>query len=157
MNILADISHSFDPTSWPYASPYLHTSHNTSVYENASRGMLGVHENEVIKLHPLPQSDDLDQALPHYPTMSLGTMIGYMYSTDSPGSYIFKCHDTKCESLTFGRWYDYKRHYNGAHAAAPIAYWCEVEGCPRSEAAGDRPFSRKDKVKDHVDSVHGRA
>jgi hypothetical protein len=91
----------------------------------------------------------------HEPKNSSNTLIGSMYSTDSHDSYSFKCYDTECKNATFGRWYDFKRHYNGAHAAAPIVFWCEIEGCPRSKAAGDRPFPRKDKVKDHFESVHG--
>jgi hypothetical protein len=78
-----------------------------------------------------------------------------MYSTDEPNTYMFRCSNSACRGKTFSRWYDLRRHYNGAHAIMPIVYWCEDEGCSRSEPAGDRPFPRKDKLADHVEKIHG--
>lgn len=76
------------------------------------------------------------------------------YSTEEPATYIFQCCNPTCGGITFGRWPDFTRHYNGIHATSPKVYWCAVEGCPRSEIVGDDPFTRKDKLKDHVKSMH---
>jgi hypothetical protein len=151
---MADIPHSFNQTSLPHSSPYLHPPCNVSMYTSTSQGVPDVQESTSASLAPLPHPDFSTLPLPHDQPKSSNTMIGCMYSTDSPDSHIFKCHDPKCASLTFGRWYDFKRHYNGAHAAAPTVYWCDSEGCPRSKGVGDRPFTRKDKVKDHFESMH---
>jgi hypothetical protein len=81
-------------------------------------------------------------------------LIGSVYSTSEPNTNIIRCDDPGCKKKTFGRWNDFKRHYNGAHARTPIVYWCGVAGCSRSKAAGDRPFPRKDKLNDHIESMH---
>jgi hypothetical protein len=150
---MTDIQHSFNQTSW-YHSPYLPPSRNVPVYSSASHGVPDVHESTSANPRPLSNSDLLALSVPHDPPKSSNAMIGSMYSTAIPDSHIFKCNDAKCVSLTFGRWYDFKRHYNGAHATAPKVYWCDFEGCPRSKGVGDRPFTRKDKVKDHFESKH---
>jgi hypothetical protein len=82
------------------------------------------------------------------------TMIGKIYRTTRSDIYVFRCDHHECVKKTFSRWYEFRRHYNGSHARLPVVYWCEYEGCPRSEAVGDRPFPRKDKLKDHIESVH---
>jgi hypothetical protein len=151
---MTDIQHSFNQTSWSHSSPYLHPLRNAPLYVGASQGVPDVRESTSAHPHPLPNPDIPALLLPHGPPKSSHAMIGSMYSTDSPDSHIFRCNDAKCVSLTFGRWYDFKRHYNGAHATAPKVYWCDFEGCPRSKGVGDRPFTRKDKVKDHFESKH---
>jgi hypothetical protein len=150
-----DVQDSSIQPSWPHSMPYLHSPQNASIFVTAPQGTFEVGASDSINLHALLQPADLIAAPPPGITNDSNVMIGSMYSTGSPDSYIFKCHDPKCANLTFGRSYEMKRHYNGAHATAPTIYWCEVEGCPRSKVAGDRPFPRKDKVKDHFESVHG--
>ncbi|KAH7350418.1 hypothetical protein BKA66DRAFT_431107 [Pyrenochaeta sp. MPI-SDFR-AT-0127] len=81
-------------------------------------------------------------------------MIGSMHSTEDPDAYIFKCCSPKCKGKTFGRWYDLKRHHDGAHASQRKVFWCEEPGCKRSAAIGRRPFARKDKLMDHVRKMH---
>ncbi|KAF2854096.1 DUF339-domain-containing protein [Plenodomus tracheiphilus IPT5] len=77
--------------------------------------------------------------------------IGYVCDEEDK-EYVFKCGDLGCSDKSFGRWTDLKRHYEGAHAVARRAtFWCAVQGCDRSEAFGDRPFPRKDKLADHLD------
>jgi hypothetical protein len=154
-NYLAEIYHSSGQTSWSHSSPYLQPPQNASVFASpGSQEMPSNHESAHINLASMPKPVDPVVVL-HEPTTSSNTLIGSMYSTDSHDSYIFKCHNKKRVSLTFGRWYDFKRHFNRAHPTAPTVYWCDFEGCARSRGAGDRPFTRKDKVKDHIDSVHG--
>ncbi|KAF2824762.1 hypothetical protein CC86DRAFT_258502, partial [Ophiobolus disseminans] len=80
--------------------------------------------------------------------------IGCMYSTDDPSTHIFQCGSPTCRKKTYTRWYDFKRHYNGAHAMERPMYWCDFEGCPRGEEVGGRPFPRKDKLNSHVQSMH---
>ena len=92
---------------------------------------------------------------PFISNTTMKTSIASMYSTDEPDAYIFQCDDSACKQRTFNRWYDFRRHYNGAHATAPTVYWCESTGCPRSKAVGDRPFPRKDKLNDHIQAIHG--
>lgn len=91
------------------------------------------------------------------PTLNSVTsiMAGTIYSCPNTDTYTFQCHGASCHGRTFGRWPDFTRHYNGAHSAAPTVYWCHVEGCPRSKAARNRPFPRKDKLNDHAKSMHG--
>jgi hypothetical protein len=152
---MTDIHHSFNQTSCSHSSPFLHPPRNAPVYTSASQGMPDGRKSMFANPNPLPNSNIQALSLPHDSLKSSNIMIGSMYAAGSPDSYIFKCHDPKCASLSFKRWYDFKRNYNGSHAAAPTVYWCDFEGCPRSRGVGDRPFTRKDKVKDHVDSVHG--
>jgi hypothetical protein len=52
-------------------------------------------------------------------------------------------------STTFSRNADLKRHLGSIHVHQH--YYCPVIGCDR----GDRPFSRKDKLKEHEVRVHG--
>lgn len=81
-------------------------------------------------------------------------MIGYMYGTADLETLVFKCSMPECDGTTFKRWFELKRHYNGAHAEEGEVHWCGVVGCQRNEADG-RPFPRKDKLKDHLRKVHG--
>ncbi|KAJ4361911.1 hypothetical protein N0V83_010852 [Neocucurbitaria cava] len=81
-------------------------------------------------------------------------MVGSMYSTASLDAFVFKCSIPECMEKTFGRWYDLRRHFNGAHTVEGEVYWCEVVGCARSALGGGRPFPRKDKMNDHVRKIH---
>jgi hypothetical protein len=83
------------------------------------------------------------------------TMIGTMYSEGELEEFVFECGAPGCAGKTFGRWYDFKRHFNGAHATVRAVYWCPAHGCARGEAVGERPFPRKNKVNDHVEAMHG--
>ncbi|CAO2653195.1 Nn.00g026060.m01.CDS01 [Neocucurbitaria sp. VM-36] len=82
--------------------------------------------------------------------------IGTMYGTASLDAFVFKCSIPECADKTFRRWYELKRHYNGAHTAEGEgeAFWCEVVGCVRSALACGRPFPRKDKLHDHMRKIH---
>jgi hypothetical protein len=80
--------------------------------------------------------------------------IASITSTDQADVYVFECSATNCHK-TFGRWYDFKRHYDGAHSSEGPEHWCTVGGCDRSKAVGGRPFPRKDKLNDHVKKMHG--
>jgi uncharacterized C2H2 Zn-finger protein len=72
---------------------------------------------------------------------------------DDSDNMVFRCRISGCHG-TFGRWPDFMRHYNGAHAVEKKVYWCPSGGCMRSEA-GNNPFPRKDKMMDHVRQAHG--
>jgi hypothetical protein len=78
--------------------------------------------------------------------------VGYIYLTDIPHKYRFECRQPECDA-TFGRHVDLDRHYNAYHAQDKTEYWCTVEGCDRSEG-GNKPFARKDKLKDHLRQGH---
>jgi hypothetical protein len=151
---LTDTLYSSIHTQWHHHSPYLHPSRSQPMYASALQTAPGAHGSDYINHRPLPLPADPDSAPPPELANNSNVMIGSICATSSPDVYVFKCHGAKCASLTFGRWYDFRRHYNGAHAAAPTVYWCDFEGCPRSRGAGDRPFTRKDKVKDHFESMH---
>ncbi|PVI02947.1 hypothetical protein DM02DRAFT_626332 [Periconia macrospinosa] len=70
------------------------------------------------------------------------------------GTYI--CTDAACEGRrTYGRYTELKRHHASRHATDKPTFWCEADdSCPRSEAKGNRPFHRKDKLVSHVRTVH---
>jgi hypothetical protein len=88
-------------------------------------------------------------------TVEPQAMIGSVHRDQETSAYSFKCCDLKCNHKTFRRMYDLARHYDGTHATAGPEFWCVADGCERSAFVGDRPFPRKDKLKDHVRKVHG--
>lgn len=103
----------------------------------------------------------MPQPTPYVSLLAAETIVNVIPATvyffPNANTYSFRCHDTKCHNQSFGRWYDFHRHCNGAHASNPAAFWCHVEGCSRSEAVGNRSFPRKDKLSDHVKKMHGAA
>jgi hypothetical protein len=71
----------------------------------------------------------------------------------------FQCSDTQCEDLRFGRQADFRRHYINVHADKIIEYFCPIAGCERSrkpsKKSKGRSFNgRKDKMREHVETVH---
>lgn len=71
----------------------------------------------------------------------------------------FKCSDSQCEDLRFGRQADFRRHYTNVHAHQVIEYFCPIAGCERSrepsKKSKGRSFNgRKDKMQEHVETVH---
>ncbi|KAH9873068.1 hypothetical protein J1614_005465 [Plenodomus biglobosus] len=99
----------------------------------------------------------LDSRLsPTSPTTSCTPPIALIFTTPSQSKYIVKCSLPRC-GKTFNRPYDFYRHYNGAHAEEEVQkrHWCPEEECHRSEAYGDHPFPRRDKLKDHLRQAHG--
>jgi hypothetical protein len=68
-----------------------------------------------------------------------------------------KCTSRRCVRRSFGRQAELRRHYHGAHAPVKLTHWCPVPLCERSSGAGGRPFHRKDKLRDHVRTMHGDA
>jgi hypothetical protein len=97
-------------------------------------------------------------SLPSPPTLPLQppatSNICTIYSTQGSNTFTFHCTSSRCRNKTFTRWYDFNRHFNGAHAAKTTIYWCPVAECIRSEEVGTRGFPRKDKMMDHVGKVH---
>lgn len=85
------------------------------------------------------------------PTVHIGTIEG----TPDLKSIAFRCSAPGCNSGTFSRWHELKRHFNGSHTAQGVGdeFWCEVLWCERSRGGG-YPFPRKDKLEDHVRKVH---
>lgn len=146
----------YRPLSPHYASSLHHThaqvpSHNicsTWSGSNSYQAPLGIHTM-------IPTAHVLSSPYQSAPKIDVSHAICSVYSMGHPDACLFRCHDSKCQDKTFSRWYDFKRHYNGAHATTPIVYWCEVEGCVRSKAVGNRPFPRKDKLDNHVEKMHG--
>ncbi|KAF2240622.1 hypothetical protein BU26DRAFT_203600 [Trematosphaeria pertusa] len=72
----------------------------------------------------------------------------------------FKCADSSCNDLTFGRLADLRRHHEQQHARNRVQYFCSYAGCPRSHAetgGKGRSFgTRKDKRDEHERNVHER-
>jgi hypothetical protein len=71
----------------------------------------------------------------------------------------FKCSDPGCSDLRFGRQADFKRHHINVHVPKKIEYFCTVQGCDRSKKPAKkskgRSFgTRKDKMEEHVRTVH---
>jgi hypothetical protein len=70
----------------------------------------------------------------------------------------FKCVESDCEELTFGRLADLRRHHDQQHARVRHQYYCSYHGCSRSNAVGGgkgRSFgTRKDKRDEHERNVH---
>ncbi|KAI8941091.1 hypothetical protein NX059_002330 [Plenodomus lindquistii] len=78
--------------------------------------------------------------------------IGTIFTTSTPSKYTVKCTLPRC-GKTFGRPYDFYRHFNGTHVMTEF-HWCPQEDCLRN-AHGNQPFPRRDKVKDHLRQAHG--
>jgi len=73
----------------------------------------------------------------------------------------FKCLDTGCLDLKFGRQADFRRHWENVHAPRKIEFFCPVDGCHRSKRPNTgkkskgRSFgAREDKMREHVKTVH---
>ena len=71
----------------------------------------------------------------------------------------FKCSDSECAGLRFGRQADFRRHFTNAHAAKILEFFCPVRGCDRSKhpftKSKGRSFKgRKDKMEEHIQNVH---
>lgn len=109
----------------------------------------------VTPLVTLPPSVHHFQPTYHFtPIQTHHLAIGTIYSTSDADTFVFKCFHEACHPKSFGRWYDFKRHYNGAHAVEVPQFWCAVDGCERSDRPGGRSFPRKDKLREHVRKVH---
>jgi hypothetical protein len=83
---------------------------------------------------------------------SLDTVIGAMYHSGR-----FKCLHPGCARKSFGRQAELKRHYDTIHAAQKPSFWCCVPSCERSLDRGGYPFTRRDKLNDHVRTMHAQA
>lgn len=130
-----DLTHPFTNSDITYAYKYQPTTFTT--------------DHIVTPITTLPLS------MHHFtPIQTHRIAIGTVYSTSDQDTFVFKCFHESCRHKSFGRWYDFKRHYNGAHAVELPQFWCTVEGCERSEMLGRRSFRRKDKLGDHVRKVH---
>jgi hypothetical protein len=105
-------------------------------------------------IYPMPLTRALG-AVPEHRAMSASTKIGNVYRANATGTYLFQCCHRACSHTSFRRVYDVSRRHDSKHATARPQFWCTVGGCDRSAVVGDRPFPRKDKLKDHVRKVHG--
>jgi hypothetical protein len=65
------------------------------------------------------------------------------------------CSNPLCTGKSFGRQAELNRHYDTTHAAYKPEFWCPVTTCRRSACLGIRSFPRIDKLKSHIESVHG--
>ncbi|KAJ9648322.1 hypothetical protein H2199_001176 [Coniosporium tulheliwenetii] len=65
------------------------------------------------------------------------------------------CFVPGCKKNQFTRGADLQRHIKTVHVRDE-AFYCEVKGCRRHEHAigGQRPFPRKDKMMEHMRTVH---
>jgi hypothetical protein len=66
----------------------------------------------------------------------------------------YKCNAAACADKIYGRPAELRRHYDTIHAIQKPEFWCEVMFCTRKEAAGNKPFSRKYRLEDHMRKVH---
>lgn len=98
------------------------------------------------------------QALAHSTTVHdtpilISTQVGIINTTDDPKKLAYNC--TECDGRSYGRTYDFERHYRADHAPERIAFWCPVSGCTRSRGSGNKPFRRKDLMTKHRRNMHG--
>ena len=112
----------------------------------------------------LLQSLDGEQAVPPPDSFASQTSTATQSSTSNvcavritgnPQVFRFHCTFPRCRRRTFSRWYDFNRHYNGAHATEKTVFWCPAGDCNRSERSNNRPFPRKDKMMSHALKMHG--
>ncbi|KAF3051310.1 hypothetical protein E8E11_004441 [Didymella keratinophila] len=71
----------------------------------------------------------------------------------------FMCAKLECADLRFGRQADFRRHHTNVHAKIKKEYFCTFSGCARSKTPSNkskgRSFgNRKDKMEEHVQTVH---
>lgn len=66
----------------------------------------------------------------------------------------FMCDYDKCAGRTFARYPEFRRHYTTIHAARKPNFWCEVPQCRRSVGGRGNAFHRRDKLMEHVRSMH---
>jgi uncharacterized C2H2 Zn-finger protein len=112
-------------------------------------------------------TQELSQTSLHYPSTGIPSPLPSISHSPSASNvctvqptpdsrvFVFRCTFSRCRAKTFGRWADFHRHYNGAHAFEKTVFWCPVEQCSRSEGGGHRGFPRKDKMMVHVEKMHG--
>jgi hypothetical protein len=65
------------------------------------------------------------------------------------------CNNPQCTGKSFGRQAELNRHYDTTHAAYKPHFWCPVAACRRSAGFGIRSFPRVDKLRNHIESMHG--
>ncbi|EON66889.1 hypothetical protein W97_06292 [Coniosporium apollinis CBS 100218] len=75
-------------------------------------------------------------------------------AANPPNQHI--CFEPGCKKNQFTRDADLQRHIKTVHTRDE-AFYCEVDGCPRSEVLHGvkKPFWRADKMKEHMRTVHG--
>ncbi|KAF2711817.1 hypothetical protein K504DRAFT_332873, partial [Pleomassaria siparia CBS 279.74] len=80
------------------------------------------------------------------------TIIGYILSDPKK----FRCLETSCSSMAFGRLADLRRHHNQQHAKDRKEFFCPVMECARNgKKGGKKGFgARRDKRDEHVRNVH---
>lgn len=71
----------------------------------------------------------------------------------------FKCSNPECSDLKFGRQADFRRHFTNVHESKKVEFFCTWKGCDRSKRpikkGKGRSFgSRRDKMEEHVRTVH---
>lgn len=71
----------------------------------------------------------------------------------------FQCAKLECVDLRFGRQADFRRHHTNVHAKSKTEYFCTFVGCDRSRRPSKkgkgRSFgNRRDKMEEHVRTVH---
>ena len=103
---------------------------------------------------PTPQPNRRRRGAPKPRALRDDSVIGHVLLDKKK----FKCANTECEDLTFGRLADLRRHHDQQHAKVRHQYFCSFAGCPRSNAVTGgkgRSFgTRKDKKDEHERNVH---
>jgi hypothetical protein len=149
MTDILDISvHTCPPEINPYLQPPVQFS-NDIVQQSSFSSGYGMQN-----ISPLPSSHFSYPPTPNEKNDREDMPIAKVYDDEESNKMVYKCCSLECRQREFGRLYDFKRHYDGAHATNKPKHWCQVEGCERSEADNGRPFHRKDKLKEHVQAVH---
>jgi hypothetical protein len=108
---------------------------------------LTAHQHDIVAASGTPQ-----HVIPLIPA-SVANVCAVQAINNGRG-FVFFCLYPKCQGKKYGRWYDFNRHYNGAHAPEKTAFWCRVAECNRSEGSRNRPFPRRDKMMDHAAKMH---
>jgi hypothetical protein len=143
--------------------------HNTCVHANASDQILtdwGQHSaswSSFLRSHDQSYNhEDVSNSLPGITSRQApkGSCEGHDESDTVIGTALkngrFKCAAQGCGSKSFNRLPELRRHYNTVHAAKKPEFWCDVQCCTRSAAAGSRPFHRRYRLMDHMRTMHKR-
>ncbi|KAI9656050.1 MAG: hypothetical protein M1821_005111 [Bathelium mastoideum] len=112
-------------------------------------------ENELNLSCPQPTGWTLPNAPQSFGVPEIGASSGLETMIQQPKDDRFRCGWLGC-NVMFGRSYDRDRHFQSKHVSQ-TQIWCSVSGCKRSAASGGKPFTRRDKLYEHIRRMHERA
>lgn len=147
----------------------LTTNHSCSMGDDTQQNRSAFDLQSIVQTYPHQTEWDPQESFPAYSTTHIAPYtpqqvlptpprsprdVCTVKSSNYPHTFVFRCASPQCHDKTFGRWSDFHRHYNGAHAPEKTIFWCPVAECSRNERFGNRGFPRKDKMMVHVAKMH---